>query len=163
MTVLTREDYVSLVSKLAESVYDFHARFNLLEQVSMGFFSEDLVPERILLTIEELGELTKAYMREGSEQVNEEAADLLYIALGTLLFLGEEGAVKAQAVISKNAQKTNKTHAVNSTGKVVKLAPLSGTSMKISLVEQARCEVCKKFVTEGKKLCSYCKKNTVSV
>lgn len=152
MTVLDRKDFVELITKLAESVYDFHARFNLFENMP-----DDLIPERILLTAEELGEMSRAYMREGWDQTNEEAADLLYIALGTVLFLGGDGAEKTQDVIEKNAKKTSKTHTVNTAGKVVKLMTATNIPMTVALVEQARCEICRKFVVEGKKRCINCK------
>ena len=54
--------------------------------------------------------------------VANEAVDVLYVALGTIISIDKELAVSAlNEVIEKNNNKTDKTHYLNPEGKVVKI------------------------------------------
>ena len=78
--------------------------------------------DRIPIQSEEVDELKVALESESMHNVANEAVDVLYVALGTIISIDNELAVSAlNEVIEKNNNKTDKTHYLNPEGKVVKL------------------------------------------
>ena len=95
-----------MVGRLAESVRDFHERFGLV-----GPSSEAELLSRIPIQDEEVRELHEAVLSESPERVAEEATDVLFVAIGTMLRLDPELAAQAlRQVIEKNDAKTKETH-----------------------------------------------------
>ena len=107
---------IDMVGRLAESVRDFHERFGLV-----GPSSEAELLSRIPIQDEEVRELHEAVLSESPERVAEEATDVLFVAIGTMLRLDPELAAQAlRQVIEKNDAKTKETHHINRAGKVVR-------------------------------------------
>ncbi|MBI4199426.1 MAG: hypothetical protein HY535_03000 [Chloroflexi bacterium] len=66
-------------------------------------------------------ELDHAILHESPDRVAAEAADVLFVAIGTVLRLDPALAAAARAeVIAKNNAKTWDTHHINSAGKVTR-------------------------------------------
>ena len=92
-----------LIAGLAGSVQLFHERFGLVGPTSQ----------------EEVRELHQAVLYETPERVANEAVDVLYVAIGTVLRLNQDLASAAlEEVIAKNNAKSWETHHVNEAGKV---------------------------------------------
>ena len=105
------------VGELFQSVYNFHDRFDLLDN-----YDRERLLDRIPIQSEEVDELKVALESESMHNVANEAVDVLYVALGTIISIDNELAVSAlNEVIEKNNNKTDKTHYLNPEGKVVKL------------------------------------------
>jgi len=110
------EDLEVKVSELLQSVYNFHDRFDRL-----GEYSREKLLDRIPIQTEEVDELKVALESEPMNNVANEAVDVLYVALGTIICLDKDLAIRALTeVIVKNNNKTEKTHHLNTEGKVVK-------------------------------------------
>ncbi len=106
----------NLVADLAESVEAFHQRFG---QVGPATAKELL--SRIPIQDEEVRELHQAVLHETPDRVASEAADVLFVAIGTLLRLDPDlVAAAVREVITKNDAKTHATHHANSAGKLVR-------------------------------------------
>ena len=109
---------VALIAGLAESVQAFHERFGLV-----GPSDRAELLSRIPIQDEEVLELQQAILGEPPERIAEEATDVLFVAIGTMLRLDPGLATKALAsVIEKNDAKTADTHHINRAGKVVRKA-----------------------------------------
>ena len=107
---------LELIASLAKSVQDFHLRFGLL-----GPCTREELLARIPIQDEEVHELHQAILNETPERIASEAADVLYVAIGTLVSLDSElVAVALAEVIDKNSAKTERTHYINAAGKVVR-------------------------------------------
>lgn len=107
---------MDLIRELSFSVENFHKRFNLV-----GPITQEELLTRIPIQAEEVTELHQAILHETPERIANEAADVAYVAIGTLLRL--EGNLATSAlieVIQKNNAKTSDTHHVNQSGKVVR-------------------------------------------
>ena len=105
-----------LVTELATSVETFHDRFGLV-----GPSSQEELLSRIPIQDEEVRELEHALLHETPESVAREAADVLYVAIGTLQRLDPSLMADAMtAIIEKNNSKTLETHHINAEGKVVR-------------------------------------------
>ena len=106
--------------RMIESVEAFHERFGI---------SEPAMDSRLELLMEEVAELRYAVQSESIERVANEAADVLYVVLGTFAVLPPQIVRNAlRQVIYKNDAKTLETHYVNeATGKVTRRA---GTASK---------------------------------
>ena len=129
--MLPKQEFLDAIAEIAESVYDFHDRFEVE-------YLEEFVPEpltipklhyddamslltrRILLQIEEIGELSRALNKGLFENAFEEAADILYIALGTIVSSGGYGIDACQIVAEKNNNKTLDNTKLSAIGKVIK-------------------------------------------
>ena len=111
-----KSEFLEAVQKLAESVYDFHHRWNLINKSKSPFES---IIERKNLLQEEIDELNQECLKLTSERspklLSEEAADVLYVAIGHLFVLNNTGILAANAVSEKNNNKTTKTHYLDST------------------------------------------------
>ena len=118
---IERGDFVGAVSRLGDSVYSFHERFGV---PTVGDEDADGVMEalrrRLALLSEEVGEHARELNRGNVEDAVSEAVDIAYVALGTVLALGNAGRDACHAVSDKNDAKTLATHGSrDSTGKVV--------------------------------------------
>ena len=111
---ITREEFVTAVSRLAESVYDFHARFsipNLNEKAA----TDDIFPRlcvRLAFLMEETGEHARELNQASLDRAADEMADVAFVAMGTLLEMDSLGANACQGVANKNDKKTLQTHMV---------------------------------------------------
>ena len=106
----------NLITGLAESVDSFHQRFEIIGPVTRA----ELL-SRIPIQSEEVDELNKAILEESETNIAQEAVDVLYVALGTVLRLDPSITEDAiMQVIAKNNAKTTLTHHRNQAGKVVK-------------------------------------------
>ena len=116
MNTPKKTEFLDAVQKLAESVYDFHHRWNLIKKSKSPFES---IIERKNLLQEEIDELNQECLKLTSERspklLSEEAADVLYVAIGHLFVLNNTGSLAANAVSEKNNNKTTKTHYLDST------------------------------------------------
>jgi len=124
-----KETFVSYIADVASSVFDFHQRFNvpLLEyntylEKNDDFkkYVIDLVKDRVLLQTEEIGELCDAVNKFKFPELADEAADVLYVAIGTILSLGNLGCIGCNNVIEKNDGKNPFEYAKSRSGKVIK-------------------------------------------
>ena len=116
MNTPKKTEFLDAVQKLAESVYDFHHRWNLIKKSKSPFES---IIERKNLLQEEIDELNQECLKLTSERspklLSEVAADVLYVAIGHLFVLNNTGILAANAVSEKNNNKTTKTHYLDST------------------------------------------------
>ena len=106
----------SLIAKLTASVQSFHERFGIV-----GPSTQEEILSRIPIQDEEVRELHHAILRETPDRVANEATDVLFVAIGTLLRL-DPGLVAAALteVIEKNNAKSWDTHHINAAGKVAR-------------------------------------------
>ena len=122
---VSREDFVSAVSRLAESVYDFHVRFDI-PNLNDKTPADDVFPRlctRLAFLMEEVGEHAAELNRAELDLAAEEMADVAFVAMGTLMELNSLGASACRKVADKNDKKTLQTHMVEpSSGKLVRRA-----------------------------------------
>ena len=115
-----KNEFLEAVQSLAESVYNFHHRWNLIKKSKSPFES---ILERKNLLQEEIHELNQECLKLTSERspklLSEEAADVLYVAIGHLFVLNKTGILAAKTVSEKNNNKTTKTHYLDATTKKV--------------------------------------------
>ena len=114
---MKREHFVEDVARLARSVYNFHERFNIA-QMDVDDAISTLV-QRQNLMVEEIGEVSRALNRGQREQAIAESVDVAYIALGTLLVMGNEGVAAMEAVKCKNDAKTKDSYREGASGKII--------------------------------------------
>jgi len=106
----------NLITNLAQSVDSFHQRFQITGPVTRA----ELLT-RIPIQSEEVTELNKAILEESDDHIAQEAVDVLYVALGTVLRLDPVTTERAiLQVIAKNNAKTTNTHHRSQGGKVVR-------------------------------------------
>lgn len=122
---VSREDFVSAVSRLAESVYDFHARF-CIPPINAKTDEDDVFPRlctRLAFLMEETGEHARELNQASLDRAADEMADVAFVAMGTLLEMDALGASACHDVANKNDKKTLHTHMVEpSSGKLVRRA-----------------------------------------
>ena len=122
---VSREDFVDAVSRLAESVYDFHARFDI-PNLNDKTPADDVFPRlctRLAFLMEEVGEHAAELNRAELDLAAEEMADVAFVAMGTLMELNSLGTSACRKVADKNDKKTLQTHMVEpSSGKLVRRA-----------------------------------------
>ena len=120
---ISREDFVEAVSRLAESVYDFHARFSI-PNINAKDPDDKVFPRlctRLAFLMEETGEHARELNQARIDRAAEEMADIAFVAMGTLLELDSIGASSCREVANKNDKKTLQTHMVEpSSGKLVR-------------------------------------------
>ena len=120
---VSREDFVSSVSRLAESVYDFHARFHI-PILNTKLADDDVFPRlctRLAFLMEETGEHARELNQGALDRAADEMADVAFVAIGTLLEMDALGAHACHHVANKNDKKTMRTHMVEpSSGKLVR-------------------------------------------
>ena len=117
----SKKEFIDGIKSIASSVYDFHARWNLLDSSSSPY---KLLSEREPLLQEEIKELIAEYNKDDQNRsvtlLSREAADVLYISVGSMLALGKNGIEAMNQVSEKNNNKTSKTHYFNKREKKVK-------------------------------------------
>ena len=116
-----RQRFLDGVHTMAESVYAFHERFDIpcVDPTDTDDALEAL-RQRLVLLSEEIGEYARALNQARLGDATLEAADVAYVALGTVLRLGDEGRKACVTVTRKNDSKTPSTHGTRrSTGKVL--------------------------------------------
>lgn len=120
---VSREDFVSAVSRLAESVYDFHTRFGI-PNINAKTAEDDVFPRlctRLAFLMEEVGEHSRELNQANLDLAADEMADVAFVAIGTLMELNSLGALACRKVADKNDKKTLHTHMVEpSSGKLVR-------------------------------------------
>lgn len=118
---IERGEFVAGVAAVAESVYSFHDRFGIGGiDTSDRDGALDALRQRLALLDEEVGEHARELNRGNVEAAVDEAVDIAYIALGTVLRLGRDGHAACIAVSRKNDAKSAATHGKRGeTGKVV--------------------------------------------
>lgn len=120
--MIPKSEFLRAVEEMAESVYDFHDRFNIKSLDSLDGEQEilDTFYSRVLLQGEEFGELCRAINKGWPDETFLEAADVLYVALGSIL-TGSEDAIKAcDETVEKNGKKTPDNSMFSKTGKIIK-------------------------------------------
>lgn len=120
---VSREDFVSAVSRLAESVYDFHTRFDI-PNINAKTATDDIFPRlctRLAFLVEEVGEHSRELNQANLDLAADEMADVAFVAMGTLMELNSLGTSACSNVADKNDKKTLHTHRVEpSSGKLVR-------------------------------------------
>ena len=114
------EEFVQAISDMAREVWDFHNRWGF----GSGHFEEvnpaSIVDRRKAILTEEVRELREAVDENDNTAVCNEAADVLFVAIGHIEALGSEGLDGVRYVTAKNAGKTEETHAIRQdTGKLL--------------------------------------------
>ena len=100
------------IKSIASSVYDFHARWDLLDSDTSPY---KLLSEREPLLQEEIKELIAEYNKdEQSRSITllSREADVLYVSVGSMLALGNNGIEAMNQVSEKNNNKTSKKHII---------------------------------------------------
>ena len=123
MNTLTRDEFLSTISRIAGSVYDFHERFSVPMVDSPSSPEESLVTlrNRLAFLMEEVGEHAKELNKGNLEDAAIELADVAFVVLGTVLTLDVSGEQACLVVARKNDSKTSETHAIEeSSGKLVR-------------------------------------------
>ena len=111
---MSQDQIALLVSELTNCVANFHKRFGYEGSASR----QDLLT-RIPIQDEEVRELRDAILGESPARVASEAADVLFVAIGTMLRLDPELSISAiHEVITKNDAKTWETHYIDDAGKI---------------------------------------------
>jgi NTP pyrophosphatase (non-canonical NTP hydrolase) len=118
--MISKRKFLDQVSTIAESVYDFHDRFQItgINETMTNEDIREILMLRILLQTEEVGEMCQALSRDKIYESLGEAADVLYVALGTMLVCEEPGLNSMQNVTDKNNQKNNLSHLSSTLGKI---------------------------------------------
>lgn len=118
---IEQHDFVRSVNRLAESVYSLHARFGLPSVDNADTdASMEVLRKRLALISEELGEHARELNRSNLQSAANEAIDIAYIALGTVLTLGRAGTDACYSIAAKNDNKTLSSHrSPGSTGKII--------------------------------------------
>lgn len=117
---VTRDDYVSAVTRMASEVWDFHNRWGFGSGMFATADAADIISERTPILAEEIDELSDAVSSMDQREVTDEAADVLFVALGHIEALGTRGIESVDRVTVKNAAKTEATHAIRiDTGKLL--------------------------------------------
>ena len=120
---VSRDEFVAAVSRLAESVYDFHQRFDV-PNINANSASDCAVPRlcaRLAFLMEEVGEHARELNIGALDDAASEMADVAFVAIGTLLELDALGVSASRQVANKNDKKTLQTHFIEkASGKLVR-------------------------------------------
>ena len=117
---VSEEEFVKTVSAMAREVWDFHNRWGF----GSGHFEDtnpaDIINRRKEILAEEIRELSEAIDEDDTTGILNEAADVLFVAIGHVEALGHDGLDGVRYVTNKNANKTEETHAIRQdTGKLL--------------------------------------------
>lgn len=126
MNNVSRDEFLSSISRLAASVYDFHERFRRPDEIESPSTAEYLgaLRARLPLIVEELGEHSKELNNANLERASLELADVAFVAIGSVLALDTNGTGACHAVAIKNDSKNHNTHVYEeSSGKLVRRVP----------------------------------------
>ncbi len=117
---VSEEEFVKTVSDMAREVWDFHNRWGF----GSGHFEKtdpaEIINRRKAILAEEIRELSEATDENDTTGILNEAADVLFVAIGHVEALGHDGLDGVRYVTNKNANKTEETHAIRQdTGKLL--------------------------------------------
>ena len=117
---VSEEEFVNTVSDMAREVWDFHNRWGF----GSGHFEDtspaEIISRRKAILAEEVRELDEAVDENDTDGIVNEAADVLFVAIGHIEALGTQGLDGVRYVTNKNARKTVQTHAIRQdTGKLL--------------------------------------------
>ena len=111
-----KDSFTRFAKDLAGSVWDFHKEWNVGSR-NYGDASKkhtnsvlSALSERHEILTEEVDELREAIRNGDTDNAIEELVDVLYVALGSLEAVGENGFEAIEQVIAKNKAKTAETH-----------------------------------------------------
>lgn len=117
---VSRQRFLQAVHAIADEVWDFHNRWGFGSGMFDGNEPSSIVTERRAILDEEVREMLESAAQGDEQGVCDEAADVLFVALGHAEALGEKGIAAMQRIAAKNARKTDKTHAIREdTGKLL--------------------------------------------
>ena len=123
-----RNEFVSAVADMAAEVWDFHDRFGIDRGNNATRACHEAIIERAPMLREEFEEMVAAARAKDEPETCHEAADVLFVAIGNMVSLGDAGVEGVRNVTAKNAAKTHETHAIRpDTGK---LLPIHGKPHK---------------------------------
>ena len=90
-TPIDRHEFIEQVSAMADSVYDFHSRFGIDAFTDTTTEEEKIkiLNRRIVMQLEELGEVGRAINKLDGGDTWSEMGDNLYVALGHMLMTGD--------------------------------------------------------------------------
>ena len=123
MAEITKNEFLSSVERLAESVYDFHHRFGWLpvEANESPDVALAVLRKQFLFLMEEAGEHASALNKGDLGEALLELADVAFVALGAVYLSSTEGALACIQVANKNDKKTHETHVYEeSSGKIIR-------------------------------------------
>ena len=113
---------------MAAEVWDFHDRFAFDRGDRATRAIHEVIIERTPMLQEEIEEMLEAANSRDEAEACHEAADVLFVAIGNMVSLGNAGVEGVHNVTAKNAAKTHETHAIRTdTGK---LLPIHGKPHK---------------------------------
>lgn len=122
---ISRDEFTAAVSRLAESVYDFHHRFDI-PNINANKSADCAIPRlcaRLAFLMEEVGEHARELNGGALDDAAAEMADVAFVAIGTLLELDALGVAASHQVANKNDKKTLRTHFIEeASGKLVRKA-----------------------------------------
>ena len=119
---------MSAVADMAAEVWDFHDRFGFDRGDKATRAGHEVIIDRAPILQEEVDEMVAAARVKDESEACHEAADVLFVAIGNMVSLGDAGIEGVRDVIGKNAAKTHETHAIRpDTGK---LLPIHGKPHK---------------------------------
>lgn len=120
---ISRDEFTAAVSRLAESVYDFHQRFDI-PNINANTSDDCAIPRlcaRLAFLMEEVGEHARELNIGALDDAAAEMADVAFVAIGTLLELDTLGVSASRQVANKNDKKTLQTHFIEeASGKLVR-------------------------------------------
>ena len=123
-----RDQFVNSVADMAAEVWDFHDRFGFGSGNKATRACHEVIIERAPMLREEFEEMLDAAKSKDESETCQEAADVLFVAIGNIESLGNAGIKGVRTVTAKNAAKTHETHAIRpDTGK---LLPIHGKPHK---------------------------------
>ncbi len=117
---VSEEEFVRTVSEMAREVWDFHNRWGFGSGHFEGSEPASIIARRRPILSEEMRELSEAVDEDDEVGICNEAADVLFVAMGHIEALGAAGLDGVRQVTSKNRGKTAETHAIRQdTGKLL--------------------------------------------
>ena len=120
---ISKHEFLSSVGRLAESVYEFHRRFESMPVDTNGSPDRALetLRKQFLLLMEEAGEHASDLNKGLLDKALLELADVAFVALGAVYLSNAQGAEACLQVAIKNDNKTNETHVLEeSSGKIIR-------------------------------------------
>ena len=109
---MSSTEFITAVDAMAREVADFHERWGRVSRLP-GDPSE-VLGESFKILEEEVRELDAEIKTDGGDidlrAASDEAADVLFVALGIIHRLGPDGHAAVERVVAKNRAKTNQTH-----------------------------------------------------
>ncbi len=108
------------VSRMAQSVEDLHVRFDIPDLDDDWPTNLATLRARLSMLVEETGEHAQALNKVELSKSALEAADVLYVAIGTMLVYGDLG-VRALVETYKKTHKKNPKTRQMTAGKAVKV------------------------------------------